>query len=75
MTPARYASGTVLGGQTGIVQFTTATKNVAGVVTRTKVAEATATVATTRDVLITLTAVASLTAGTRIHVRVAYKIQ
>lgn len=75
VVPARYGSGVVLGGQTGTVQFTTSVKNVSGVVTRLEVGEATATVATTRDVIITLTAVSALTAGTRIHVRIAYKTQ
>lgn len=69
----RYASSSVLGGQTGRVEFTTATKNVAGVTTRLSVADATASTATTREVYVKIVSNATLTAGTKIHIQIAFK--
>lgn len=69
----RYGASSVLGGQTGIVQFTTATKNVAGVVTRLEVSDATSATATTRQIYIKVISAATLSAGAKVHVKIAYK--
>lgn len=65
--PDRYADGSDISA-VGRVDFTTAVKNVAGVVTRHEVTE------TTRRIQATIVGtVTSLTAGSKIHIKVKYK--
>jgi hypothetical protein len=64
----RYADG-IAGAAAGRVEFTSAVANVAGVVTRHEVTS------TTRLLIATISAaVSSLTAGTKMHFKVAYKV-